>query len=154
MVEAWPNIKNIMEFWKSLSNYKQPTCKSYSEISFICSIVNHTWRSISVKNQWSHSCMWTWSQSSQIFCNWCQTRSVRKMQNCQTASWNQLGWKWTSGPHKQSRTGIWCPWFIKLKVRHYYHWWNKKIQEEAQCFIVSTLKKIFDKSPFTCEFVR
>ena len=23
----------------------------------------------------------------------CKTRSVRKMQNCQTASWNQFGWK-------------------------------------------------------------
>ena len=25
---------------------------------------------------------------------------------------------------------------------------------EAQCFVVSTLKRIFDRSPFTCEFVR
>ena len=33
MVKVWPNIKKIMEFWKSLPKYKQPTCKSYSKIS-------------------------------------------------------------------------------------------------------------------------
>ena len=33
MVEVWPNIKRIMEFWRSLPKYKQPTCKSYSKIS-------------------------------------------------------------------------------------------------------------------------
>ena len=31
---------------------------------------------------------------------------------------------------------------------------QKKFKKEAQCFVVSTLKKIFDRSPFTCEFVR
>ena len=31
---------------------------------------------------------------------------------------------------------------------------QKKIKKEGQCFVVSTLKKIFDRSPFTCEFVR
>ena len=30
---------------------------------------------------------------------------------------------------------------------------TKKIKE-VQCFVVSTLKKILDRSPFTCEFVR
>ena len=33
MVEVWPNIKKIMEFWKSFPKYKQPTCKSYSKIN-------------------------------------------------------------------------------------------------------------------------
>ena len=33
MVEVWPIIKKVMEFWKSLPKYKQPTCKSYSKIS-------------------------------------------------------------------------------------------------------------------------
>ena len=33
MVEVWPNIKKITEFWKSLPKYKQQTCKSYSKIS-------------------------------------------------------------------------------------------------------------------------
>ena len=31
---------------------------------------------------------------------------------------------------------------------------TKKLKKEAQCFVVSTLKKIFDTSPFTCEFFR
>ena len=31
---------------------------------------------------------------------------------------------------------------------------QKKFKKEAQCFVVSTSKKIFDRSPFTCEFVR
>ena len=30
----------------------------------------------------------------------------------------------------------------------------KKIQEGGTVFIVNTLKKIFDRSPSTCEFVR
>ena len=30
----------------------------------------------------------------------------------------------------------------------------KKFKEKTQCFVVSTLKKIIDKSPFTREFVR
>ena len=31
---------------------------------------------------------------------------------------------------------------------------TKKFKKETQCFVLSTLKKIFDRSPFTCEFVR
>ena len=31
---------------------------------------------------------------------------------------------------------------------------QKKFKKEAQCCVVSILKKIFDRSPFTCEFVR
>ena len=30
----------------------------------------------------------------------------------------------------------------------------KKIKKGAQCFVVSTLKKLFDRSPFTCEFFK
>ena len=31
---------------------------------------------------------------------------------------------------------------------------QKEFKKEAQCCVVSILKKIFDKSPFTCECVR
>ena len=30
----------------------------------------------------------------------------------------------------------------------------KKIKKGTQCFVVSTLKKLFDRSPFTCEFFK
>ena len=31
---------------------------------------------------------------------------------------------------------------------------TRKIKKEAQSFVVRTLKNIFDRSPYTCEFVR
>ena len=31
---------------------------------------------------------------------------------------------------------------------------KQKNFNKVQCFVVSTLKKVFDRSPFTCEFVR
>ena len=77
-----------------------------------------------------------------------KTRSVRKLQNYQTASWNRPGWKRKSLAHKQNLLS-------KLNKRDIITIdKTKKFKKEAQCFVVSTLKKVFDRSPFTREFVR
>ena len=60
------------------------------------------------------------------------------MQNCQTASGNQLGWQRKLLP-------------ISKVIDE-----TNKIKEKGVvlCSVVCTLKKIFDRSPFTWEFVR
>ena len=72
-----------------------------------------------------------------------------------TTSWNQLGFKKEAVAHKQSWTGFCCPWLLKLNKRDIIAVdETKKFKKEAQCFNASTLKKLFDRSPFTCDFVR
>ena len=81
----------------------------------------------------------------------CKTKSLRKMQNCQTTSWSQLGWKWNSVAHKQSRTGFWCPWFIKLISETLPLMKQKNPRRSFLLFCCKQTEEDFYRSEFTCE---
>ena len=167
MVEVWPNIKKIMEFWKSLPKYKQPTFKSYSKISDavidLFTEAKITFFSfICLKKYQCEKPMvpFLYANLKSIATNLLQLIVKAKvLEKCKTAK--QLAEM--NLDEKRNLLPV-----IKVELGFGVHGLlsklnkqdiitideTKEFKKEVQCFVVSTLKKIFDRSPFTCEFVR
>ena len=85
----------------------------------------------------------------------CKSRSVTKIENCQTANRIQPGWKRKNCCPE--RVTWYSTWYFGIHglISKLNNWWKKKKnKKKAQCFLVKTLKKMFRRSPFICEFVR
>ena len=173
MVEVWPNIKKVMKFWKSLPKYKQPTCKSYSKnsdavidlfteakiifFSFICSIVEPYLKKYQCEKP---IVPFMYVDLRSIATNLLQLIAKPEvLEKCKTVGHLaeiNLDGKGNLLPINKAEQGFGVHGLLNNLSKQDIITIDetKKLGKEVQCFVVSTLKKTFDRNPFTCEFFR
>ena len=173
MVEVWPNIKQIMKFWKILRKYKSSPCKSYYKISdavtdvftkaeiifLTCSIVELYLK----KYQFEKSMVkFMYVDLKSIATNFLQLtvkpEAFEKYKTAKQLAEINLDEKGNLLPINKVKLGFGVHGLLsKLNKKDIITIEEtKKFKKKRQSFVVSTFccKKIFYISPFICEFVR
>ena len=173
MLEVWPNIKKIVQFWEGLPKSKQPSCKSYSNVqdgvhdvlieakmtcfSFICSIVEPYLKKYQCEKP---MIPFMYNDLKALVKGLLQliTKADVLSKSKTGVQMSKIDLKKEENllPLKEIELGFGVKDILKTMRRNDTATVNEinTFKKEAQCFILGVLDKIFERSPIKQEFLR